>query len=445
MNQLKTEKAVFSNHRWTKLTVGKLDKVERFADEELKQLLDEQAQQYLDCIDAKIEEELNQDNSKKERICREYEEFIEKTEQSVKDQNENAQRLRDERYVELCRKYENASSEKEYKDLKGEFRRMHGYKESNEKADECNSRIKEINEKAEEEERRLAQERRDSIEKKNKRSKMIWRCIALVVLVAVVFVIVKNIGEEKQYEAEQKAKVESADKLLNDGEYMSAIDAYSSLENYDKKDEKIDECINKANDHIDELLKNGKNEEALKAYYGYKRNAKYAESLKYKEHSEAIDICDAITELKTINDGQLHNLAKLYKTLKDNSDNYSLDEYNDYDVIAFMLSLNGEWKCVTSRDNSNNTDYLTGSFLDDDWFSIEDGVIKQPKGDNDYYYWEIEYKDGDYYELYLNDAYDDECIDYKMIKKVNDECINIHEEYESGDTKTSVTWTYKRK
>ncbi len=444
VDRLKKMRTAFSSHGWTILTIGKLDKVERFADEDLKRLLDEQAEQYLNCIDEKIEEEVKKDNDEKERICKEYDEFVEKTKQRVEYQNETAQKQREERYAELCKKYETASSEKEYKDLQSEFRKMLGYKESNGKADECGTRIKEIKEKVREESRLEAQKRQDLIEKKEKISKVVFLCIGLAVVAVVALIIVKSVIKSNKIESDRNAKVEAAEKLMDEGKYSAAIDAFNEIDHYAEKEERIKECVNKANDNIDKLLKNGKIDDALNAYYGYKRNDTYVAKIKY-DHPKAIDVCDVITELRTLDDGQEHNLAELYKTIKDYSKDYNLEEcMENNEVLAFVSSLNGEWECVTSKNNKNNTDYLTGSFLDDDWLSINDGVIKTPDGYDGYYYDEIKYIDGDYYQEYLSMDYS---ISTKKIIIINDGSMEILDEYNDSknDVENSITWKYKKK
>ena len=44
--------------------------------------------------------------------------------------------------------------------------------------------------------------------------------------------------------------------------------------------------------------------------------------------------------------------------------------------------------------------------------------------------------DGNYYKLNQSE---NDYISYYLIEKVNDECMNIEEEFEAGDTKRSIT------
>ncbi len=369
-------------------------RIERFADSDLLGKIKKQKERYEKAVLSAADIEKNKDAEKIATIKNEYSAFIDNKEKQIIEQKETASNLREARYKDLCDKFSAANNESDYKRLKEDFSKLFGYKESKKYIDECSRKIKEIEVERRDQELNKIEENRRINEKKKKTTRMIIIGITAILLVVLT---ISGVTSYIRSSKEQQRQIEEANNLMENGDYLKAIDAYYNIDNYDRSND-IDKCIEGHINNIKDDIKNKNYDEALAQYKDLCEYEEKYTGIKYDidSYSTVIDICKLIEEIKNIDDGEVHNIANILQEVSEYSSEYDISDLIDNSTFDYVKSLDGEWKCTKSWNTNKNEEYLTGEYLSDQGFSIKDGFIKQSDFD-----WDITYVNGKYYKVYL--------------------------------------------
>ena len=267
---LENEKAIYNDKDWAK--------AERFAKDSIKEKIESVKNTHLNEIDKRIQEEIQKDSANSQKIKTEYAEFMEKTENSIKEQKIKAEEKREKYYQFTCNKIGNANSISEYQSIIGDLLSLNGYKESQKYIDECKKQIVGLKE----EENKQREIRKNERNKKLKKAIIIAACISVLVIAAIVGF---SIYEEKVIYPNRE--YEKACELMEQERYDDAINAFEKMDGYKDSATKIEEC--KAG--IEELKK-----KELEEYY---------QSIYDKVDSE--DYEGAIADLSSVEDVDIKN------------------------------------------------------------------------------------------------------------------------------------------
>ena len=172
-----------------------------------------------------------------------YKNHIETSDKKAEEMFNSASDRREADYQEKIADYEKAAGEYDYKGVINQFRKMNGYKESEEYIKKCEQKIQEIKDARIQSEKKQAEKKKKII--------MITTSIVAVAIIAMIIINTVIIPANKYSKAER---------YLNNKKYTEAIKAYKELGDYKDSKDKIKAAkYNQAKDYLT-------NKEYTKAY-----------------------------------------------------------------------------------------------------------------------------------------------------------------------------------
>lgn len=282
-----------------------------------------------------------------------------------------------------------------------EFEKIPGWRDADQKKIEALNRVDQL---------RKA-ERKAANKKKTICIVSVSAVIACIAIVLLSIQVIKN------------NKYNSANDKYASGDYITAIQIWSELEDYKDSPERIQDATKQVYNEAMNLLEQKEYDAAIakldsvasymsvsqdKAYCYYMIAFSYAQSGDYNnalsklasatEYSESEKLrlfCESAQELNSLNDGKAHKLSTLYQNIENMSSQMDVSFIYDNDVISMMLTFDGTWKCISAKDNEQNGIALK---LDTTYFVITKGSIKELDENNkEEYEWDMYFLNGKFF------------------------------------------------
>ena len=212
----------------------------RFARGDFARTLRGYEDQVLAGIRQKQEETAAQDAQSAERVKADYAAFLTATEEKARKMHDNAAKRREEDYAAACAAMEAARDSRGYADAAELFRQIGPFADCRERSEQCLARAEQLRQEEErlareEAERKAAAKAKKKAQRKAKAKKVGIIAVAALVAVIAGFVVVTRFVLPNQ-------KLNSAQALLESGDYWAAIDAFRALDDETLSEEKLNEC-----------------------------------------------------------------------------------------------------------------------------------------------------------------------------------------------------------
>ena len=241
----KAQKIATEKEKQAFLSNRELNRAFRYAKGEAAERLNEFKTQLFARLDRNVEQAKEQENTAREAKLAAYEDFLTKAEKTAQEMNVQAQKQKQESYMEICQRIETATKLTAFYSLKSELeQRFSGYKDCAEQIKYCDERIAALEKKAQEEAERqriIEEKRRKAVAEEAERQRMLAEKAAMeaakkrkkaiaiitwigIACVAFVVVLIKVIIPNANY---NKALT-----LKDSGDYYEAVVTLSSLGNY---------------------------------------------------------------------------------------------------------------------------------------------------------------------------------------------------------------------
>ena len=232
---------------------------------------------------------------------------------------------------------------------------------------------------------------------------------AIIVCVAIVMATIL-IAKSKKYDSAQKAYIS--------GDYITAINLWSELENFKDSQDRIQDSAKQIYDEAKELIERGEYDAAINklnsiasylsieedkgyCYYmialAHAKNGDYtyaltklSEASSYAKGWTLKGFCENALELQSINDGAEHNLRVLYEAISTQASDQGIDPSSllNTEYFNIMLSLNGEWYETVKGGRNEEKDTI----------SFDNGLIHEHTGSSGFdFLKDLKYKGGKYY------------------------------------------------
>ena len=355
------EKNSFRNNR-------NLTRAIRFSKGETKAKLDAFQSGLFTKLDDAMEKAKKQEAVEREQKTKEYENHLDVVEQKVAALRQAAEGKREAAYQYACKQQSTAKRLTEYEAVKNSFLKFQGYRDSNQRIEQCRAVIEDLNEQArqqakdaaekaekmriaaaEEVERQRLERERTARAAAAKRKRTVGIILALaVVVIAALLIYTMVIAPGNAYK--------NAETLLATGQYEEAITAFEALGDYKDSAARLNEARYAAAETLMEAEKYEEAIVALEALGDYKDSktkvidARYgaAEALmKVEKYEEAISILktlgsykDSPTKIKEANEAIS---AREYATAE------ALLAAKQYDEALAAYKALGDYKDSTAK------------------------------------------------------------------------------------------------
>ena len=418
-----------------------LIRAQKYALGDTKVSIDKIFEDIVGVLDKKIAEAQNSDNEIITSINRKYKIFLDDTDLKIEDLYKRALERREQDYNLGVSRFNEARTISDYEKLQDLFKKMNGYKESINFAENCMKEVKRLREiekldKAQQEEDRrkeLERQQREEIElqgriilqKRKKKIKIILGLMAVVIGITLIIVLPKQIDKRNRYN--------SANEMYESGDYIGAIQKLQDLGEYKDSADRMQQAIDKKYEQAKSFMDQEKYEQAIVEFDQldpYKSVSKERGDCYYLialsdynrgDYSSAISnlenvkqsnygtydfekICQAAKELESIDDGKEHNLKEIYETIKDTDSSIDTSRFSDNECIKMLDFLNGTWRGI--EEDSDTYDYswvyectIDDGFIDMDYnFAVDASEIQSSDIQfSDLFAGDIYYKSGKYY------------------------------------------------
>ncbi len=289
-----------------------LNRARKFCDADMKKRFDAIFKAY----DRRLKEARDEDKGRIREKKDQYKEFIQKTDETVRELHEKAVSDREDDHASLVGSYDEITDLEGFRLAHDKLVRLNGYKDSDDYLNRCDEKIAELEAIAAEEAR------------KKRQKMMIIIGAAAVLLLAVSLYYSKIIVPRNNYS--------NALKMVQRGEYDDAIAAFDKLGDYqDSKDQKTDAIYLKAV-HLYEKKDYSEAIDVLDSLDGYKDSLSYLTKARYdwgkklyseKKIDEAVGLFKMIGDYEDVS-GIMEEIDKAYVYLEDLSGKKLADAQN---------------------------------------------------------------------------------------------------------------------
>lgn len=261
-----------------------LVRVKQYATGETKTDIDNMLEEIENALDKRIADAQNADNESIALVKSNYKKALSDADVKVQELYRKALERQENVYKLNVSQMNQAKTIFDYEKVYKYFKKMNGYKDVDELANQCLREVDRIREKdrVEREQQKIARQNKEK-EEDRKRKK-----IAVIVTVVIIACIAMIIVAKKVKVAKQNNnKYSKAVELMNNGEYEEACKQFQKLDGYKDSNDKIDiinnECIpNEKYNKAVELMNSGNYDEARK---------QFEELRDYKDSNELIIEC----------------------------------------------------------------------------------------------------------------------------------------------------------
>lgn len=425
-----------------------LIRAQKYALGDTKVSIDKIFEDIVGALDKKIADAQNADNELITSINKKYKNFLDDTDLKMENLYKRALERRELDYNSGVSRFNEARTISDYEKLQDLFKKMNGYKESINFAENCMKEIKRLKEieqldKAKQEEDRrkeLERQKREEIElqgriiqqKRTKKIKIILGLMAIVIIITLIIVLPKQIDKRSRYN--------SANEMYESGDYIGAIQKLQDLGEYKDSADRMQQAIDKKYEQAKSFMNQEKYEQAIEEFNQldpYKSVSKEQGDCYYLialsdynrgDYSSAISnlenvkqsnygtydfekICQAAKELELIDDGKEHNLEEIYEIIKDTDSNIDTSRFSDNACIKMLDFLNGTWRGIEEDSDTYDISWVYECTIDDGHIDMDHtfvvGDFEIQSSDlqfSDAFSGAIYYKSGKYYLDYDRDT-----------------------------------------
>ena len=226
-----------------------LSRAFRFAKGSYAQELAKVKDNVLQTMKDRLNKEKNREaDIRKERIA-DYDAHLEGCEKKFQKMHTDAQARREARYCKLVVEHDKAKTENEFRTLYRSFQQLDGYKDSEQRSQQCLTKANLLAKEAKEAAKRREEARQAELERQRKekekqeaRSQAVATIVVLLVIAAIIGGIVFGIvAIVKSSRNKKQAKYDNAVSLFEQGKYDEAIEIFEGLKKFsDSKDRVIE-------------------------------------------------------------------------------------------------------------------------------------------------------------------------------------------------------------
>ena len=300
-----------------------ISRVKHFSGSDILGLFDE----VIGAYDQRIKDAEEEDAGNIGLIKQGFIDFLNKTDEKVREMHEDAINRREEDYQNFINEYENAEKTDLLDSLIEKFEKLSSYKESSDYIDRCRTKIETIKEK----------ERLDEEKRKKKIRKRILLAVLSVAALLALLVYYNNVVVPKN-------KYTNASDLLEQGEYEQAAAIFDELGDYeDAKEKYLETLYREGND----FLKNGKYAEAISLFESLDSYEDSKEKLiesTYGYGKQFLEKNDYDNAIKTLNSNKDYKDSAQLISKATYGKAVSLREKKEYDAAISLFEELGDYE-----------------------------------------------------------------------------------------------------
>ena len=256
-----------------------LEKARHFAAGPFKEQLESGERAFESRWNECVQQAERRDAQAKEAARKAYAQALDECDRKAEELFHQAEARREEDYQQLCKKQAEAEKSYAFASLVGSFERMQGYKDSVERAKQCQEQANTL--KTQEESQKKVKQLREAQERARKRKRNIIIVVLLIAIAAVaLWYITQVFIPERNYQA--------AEALYESGQYAEAAEEFEAMGDYEDAPERV---LQARYAYADALLAAGDNDGAaavFEAIGDYGDATERAQAIRYAQ-AEAVE------------------------------------------------------------------------------------------------------------------------------------------------------------